>query len=117
VGCPRTFPRSKHGNLSYEQALGACAANQEMQIVALRNICAANQDTAEYSTTSVKPIRCEKSKQGCRKRPRSDGLVFRAAQMHALVGFLDAATWLLAPDSRVKCAPRAPQLREFHTTE
>ena len=53
MGCPRTFPRSKHLNISYERAPGAYAANQEIDVAAQYNICAANQETAEQSTTSV----------------------------------------------------------------
>jgi hypothetical protein len=75
----RTFPRSKHANLSYERAYGTCAANQEMHIATQHNICAANQDTAEHSTTYVQPIRCDKIKQWRRDRPRSDALIIRAA--------------------------------------
>jgi hypothetical protein len=45
VGCPRTFPRSKHLNLSYERAFGAYAANQEIDVATQHNIFAANQDT------------------------------------------------------------------------
>jgi hypothetical protein len=72
VGCPRTFPRSKHLNLSYERAFGAYTANQEIDVATQHNICAANQDTAEHSTAYVKPIRSEKIKQWRRDRPRSD---------------------------------------------
>jgi hypothetical protein len=79
VGCPRTFPRSKHLNISYKRAFGAYTANQEIDVATQHNICAANQDTAEHSTTSVQPIRSEKIKQWCRDRPRSDALVLRAA--------------------------------------
>jgi len=79
VGCPRTFQRSKHFNLSYERAFGAYTANQEIDVATQQNICAANQDTAEHSTTSVQPIRSEKIKRWCRDRPRSDALVIRAA--------------------------------------
>jgi hypothetical protein len=79
VGCPRTFPRSKHLNLSYERAFGASAANQEMHIATQHKICVANQDTAEHSKTYVQPIRSEKIKQWRRDRPRSDALVFRTA--------------------------------------
>jgi hypothetical protein len=32
MGFPRTFPRSKHTNLSYERAFGAYAANQEIDV-------------------------------------------------------------------------------------
>ena len=77
--CPRTFPRSKHLNLSYERAFGAHAANREIDVATQHNICAANQDTAEHSKTSVHPIRSEKNKQWRRDRPRSDALVLRAA--------------------------------------
>ena len=63
MGCPRTFPRSKHLNISYETAFGAYAAKQEIDVATQHNICAANQDTAEHSTTSVQPIRSEKIKQ------------------------------------------------------
>jgi hypothetical protein len=79
VVCPRTFPRSKHLNLSYEQAFGAYAANQEIDVATQHSICAANQDTAEYSATSAQPIRSDKIKQWRRDRPRSDALVLRAA--------------------------------------
>ena len=79
MGCPRTFPRSKHLNLSYERAFGAYAANQEIDVATQRNICAANQKTVEHSTTSVQPIRSEQIKQWHRDRPRSDALVLRAA--------------------------------------
>ena len=53
----RTFPRSKHLNLTYERVFGAYAANQEMRIAAQCSIfqpirtqrnrakfCAANQE-------------------------------------------------------------------------
>jgi hypothetical protein len=79
VRCPRAFPRSKYFNLSYERSFGAYAANQEIGVAAQCNICAAKQDTAEHSTTSVQPIRSEKIKQWRRDRPRSDALVLRAA--------------------------------------
>jgi hypothetical protein len=79
VGCPRTFPRSKHLNLSYERAFGAYAANQEIEVATQHNICAANQDTAEHSITYVQPIRSEEIKQWRRDRPRYDALVFRTA--------------------------------------
>jgi hypothetical protein len=79
VGCPRTIPRSKHLNLSYERAFGAYTANQEIDVATQHNICAANQDTAEHSKNSVQPIRSEKIKQWRRDRPRSDALVLRAA--------------------------------------
>jgi hypothetical protein len=79
VGCLRTFPRSRHINLSYERAFGAYAANQEIGVAAQYNICAANQDTAEHSKTSVQPIRSKKIKQWRRDRPRSDTLVLKAA--------------------------------------
>jgi len=79
VGCPRTFPRSKHLNLTYERAFGAHTANQEIDVATQHNICAANQDTAEHSTTSVQPIRSKKIKQLRRDRPRSDALVLRTA--------------------------------------
>jgi hypothetical protein len=79
VGYPHTFPRSKHLNLSYERAFGAYAANQEIDVATQQKICAANQDTAEHSTTSVQPIRSEKIKQWRRDRPRSDAVVLRAA--------------------------------------
>jgi hypothetical protein len=79
VGCPRTFPRSKHLNLSYERAFGAYSANQKIDVATQHNICEANQDTAEHSTTSVQPIRSEKIIQWRRDRPRSDALVLRAA--------------------------------------
>jgi hypothetical protein len=78
-GMSRTFPRSKHLNLSYERAFGAYAANQEIDVATQQNICAANQDTAEHSTTYVQPIRSAKMKQWRRDRPRSDALVLRAA--------------------------------------
>jgi hypothetical protein len=48
---------------SYERALGAYAANQEIDVATQHNICAANQDTAECRATSVQPIRSEKIKQ------------------------------------------------------
>jgi hypothetical protein len=79
VGCPRTFPRSKHLNLSYERAFGAYAANQEIDVATQRNILEANQDTAVNSKTSVKPIRSAKIKQWCRDCLRSNALVLRAA--------------------------------------
>jgi hypothetical protein len=79
VGCPRTFLRSKHLNLSYERAFGKYTANREIDVATPHNICAANQGTAEHSTASVQPIRSEKIKQWCRNRPRSDALVLRAA--------------------------------------
>ena len=94
MGCPRTFPRSKHLNLSYERAFGAYAANQEIDVATQHRICAANQDTAEHSSTSVQPtdllysesltkstksIRSEKIKQWRRDCPRSDSLIFKAA--------------------------------------
>ena len=79
MGCPRTFPGSKHLNLSYERAFGAYTANQEIDVATQHNICAANQDTAEDSTSSVQPIRSEKIKQCRRDRPLSDALVLRAA--------------------------------------
>jgi hypothetical protein len=85
VGCPRTFPRSKHLNISYERAFCACAANQEMHIVSQHNIFAANQDSAEHSTTSSQPIRSEKIKQWRCDRPRSDAIVFRAAPASIVV--------------------------------
>jgi hypothetical protein len=71
---PRTFPRSKYVNLSYERGFGACAANQEMHIAAQQNIFTANKETAKYSKTSVQPIRREKIKQSRRDRPRSTRL-------------------------------------------
>jgi hypothetical protein len=79
VGCPRTLPRSKHLNISYERALEAYSANQEIDVSTQHNICEANQDTAEHSTTSLQPIRSEKIKHWRRHRPRSDALVLRAA--------------------------------------
>jgi hypothetical protein len=79
VGCPRTFPHSKHLNLSYEQAFGAYTANQEIAVATQQNICEVNQDIAEHSTTSVQPIKSEKIKKWCRDRHRSDALVLRAA--------------------------------------
>jgi len=86
VGCPRTFPRSKHLNLSYELAFGAYTANKEIDVATQHNICAANQDTAEHSTTSVQPIKSEKIKQWRRDRPRSDALVLRAVPA-SIVGY------------------------------
>jgi hypothetical protein len=62
-GCPRTFPRSKHLKLSYERSFGAYAANKVIDVATQHNICAANQDTAEHSKTSVQPIRSKKIKQ------------------------------------------------------
>jgi hypothetical protein len=85
VGYPRTFPRSKHLNESYERAFGAYEANQEIDFATQHNICAASQDTAEHSTTSVQPIRSEKIKQWRRDRPRSDALVLRAAPASIVV--------------------------------
>jgi hypothetical protein len=100
VGCPRTFPRSKHLNLSYERAFGAYAANQEIDVATQQKICAANQDTAEHSSTSVQPtdllysesltkstksIRSEKIKQWRRDRPRSDALFLSAAPAYIVV--------------------------------
>jgi hypothetical protein len=79
VGCPRTFPRSKYLNLSYERAFGAYTANREIDIATQRSIFTANTDTAEHSTTYVQPIRSDKIKQWRRDRPRSDALVLRAA--------------------------------------
>jgi UDP:flavonoid glycosyltransferase YjiC (YdhE family) len=79
VGCPRTFPRSKHLYRSYERAFGAYSANQEIGVATQHNIFASSQNTAEHSKTSVKPIRSEKIKQWRRDRPRSDALVLRAA--------------------------------------
>ena len=79
VGCPRTFPRSKHLNLSYERAFGAYSANQEIVVATQHNICAANQDTVEHSTTSLQPTRSEKIKQWRRDRPRSDAAVFKTS--------------------------------------
>ena len=79
MGCLRTFPRLKQLNLSYERAFGAYTANQEIDVATQHNIRAANQDTAEQSTTSVQPIRGYKIKQWCRDRPRSDALVLKAA--------------------------------------
>jgi hypothetical protein len=78
VGYPRTFPRSKHLNLSYERAFGAYSANQEIDVATQYNIFAANLDTAEHSETSVLPIRSKKIKQWRRDRPRPDALVLRA---------------------------------------
>jgi hypothetical protein len=49
VGCPRTLPRSKHLNISYEREFGAYSANQEIDVATQHNICASNQDTAERS--------------------------------------------------------------------
>jgi hypothetical protein len=69
----------QHLNLSYERDFGAHAANQEIDDATQQNICAANQVTAEHSTTSVQPIRSEKIKQWRRDCPRSNALVFRAA--------------------------------------
>jgi hypothetical protein len=46
VGYPSTFPRSKHLNLSYKQAFGACEANQVIHIATQHIICEANQDAA-----------------------------------------------------------------------
>jgi hypothetical protein len=108
VGCPRTFPRSKHLNLSYERAFGAYSANQEIDVATQRNICVANQDTAEHSATSTQPIRREKIKQRRRDRQRSDALVLRAAlasiveyrhKMFDLIGLFNAATLLPVRDS------------------
>jgi hypothetical protein len=79
VGCPRTFPRSTYLNLSYERAFGAHAANQEIDVLTQQNLYAANQDTAEHSTTSVQPIRSEKFKQWRRDRPSSNALILKAA--------------------------------------
>jgi hypothetical protein len=79
VGCPRTFLRSKHLNLSYKRAFGAYTANQEIDVATQHNICVANQDTTEHSTTSVQSKRSEKIKQWRRDRPRSDASVIRAA--------------------------------------
>ena len=75
MGCPRTFPRSKHLNLSYERAFGAYAANLEIDVATQNIVCVANHDTAEHSNTYVQPIRSEKIKQWRRDRPRSDALV------------------------------------------
>ena len=77
MGCPRTFPRSKHLNLSYEWEFGAYTANQEIDVATQHNICAANQDTVKHCTTSLQPIRSEKIKQWRRDRPRSDAVVFK----------------------------------------
>jgi len=113
VGCPRTFPRSKHLNLSFERAFGAYTANHDIDVATQHNICVTNQDTAKHSTTSVKPIKSEKIKQWCRDRPRSDALVFRAVpasiveyrlKLFALVGFFDAATWFPARNSKSRVA-------------
>jgi hypothetical protein len=79
VGCPRSFQRSKHLNLSYERAFGASVANQEFGVATQHNICAANQDTTEHSTSSVQLIRSERIKQWRRDRLGSDALVLRAA--------------------------------------
>jgi hypothetical protein len=79
VRCPHSFPRSKNFNLSYERAFGAYSANQEIDVATQHSICAANQDTAEHSTTSVQPIRSGKTVLWLRNRPRSDALVLRAA--------------------------------------
>jgi hypothetical protein len=105
VGCPRTFPRSKHLNLSYERAFGAYGANQEVDVAAQHNICAANQGESEHSTTSVQPIRGVEIKQWRRDRPRSDELVLRAAPdsfveyrlafFFDLIGLINAAATLL----------------------
>jgi len=86
VGCPRTLPRSKHLNLNYKRAFGAYTANQEIDVATQQNICAANQDTAEHSTTYVQPIRSEKIKQWRRDHPRSNALVLRAAPA-SIVGY------------------------------
>jgi hypothetical protein len=79
VECPHTFPRSKHLNLSYERAFGAYAANAEIDVATKKNILEANQDTAEHSAASVKPIRIQKIKQWRRDRPRSEALALRAS--------------------------------------
>jgi hypothetical protein len=79
VGCPRAISLSKHLNLSYERAFGAYRFNKEIDVATQHNNCAANQDTAEHSITSVQPIRSEKINKWCRDRPRSDALVLRAA--------------------------------------
>ena len=127
LGCPRPFLRSKHLNLSYERAFGAYTANQEIDVATQQNICAANQDTAEHSRTSVKPIRCENIKQWRRDRPRSDALVLRAApasivefrlkKLFDLIGLFNAATWLAVRDSQNEYTPRTCQLYEFHTAQ
>jgi hypothetical protein len=64
VGCLRTLPRSKQLNLSYERAFGANTANHEIDVATQQNIWAANQGTAEHSTTSVQPIMSEKLNNG-----------------------------------------------------
>ena len=80
MGCPRTFRRSKHANLSYERALGTCVANQEIHIATQHKIRVANQDTAEHSTTSVQPVSCENIKNGAEIAHVCPGaLVFKAA--------------------------------------
>jgi hypothetical protein len=50
VGCPRTFPHSKHLNLSYERAFAAYEAYQEIDVATAtqQNIFAVNQDIAEH---------------------------------------------------------------------
>ena len=77
--CPHSFPRSKHLNLNYERAFGACSANQEIDVATQHNICAANQETVEHSATSVQPIRSEKIKQWRRDRPHSDAIFFKTS--------------------------------------
>ena len=60
---PVPFRAKKKLNLSYERAFGAYTASQEIDVVTQHNICAANQDTAEHSKTSVRSIRSENIKQ------------------------------------------------------
>ena len=91
--CTNALARSIEGACGMSPYLSALEAPQSKLRTSLRslfsqsgdrrrnkhNICAANQDAAEHSTTSVQPVRSEKIKQWCRDRPRSDALVLRAS--------------------------------------
>jgi hypothetical protein len=52
---PPYLPRSKHVNLSYERAFGACVANQEMHIATQHTIYAANQDRENQTIAPRSP--------------------------------------------------------------
>jgi hypothetical protein len=73
---------------------GSMHASQEIDVATQRNICAANQDTSEHSTTYVQPIMSEKK-----------------------IGLFNPATWLPARDSQNEYTPRTCQLFEFHITQ
>jgi hypothetical protein len=109
MGCPRTFPRSKPLNLSFERAFGAYTANQDIDVATQHNICPANQDTAEHSTISVQPIRSEKIKA---MEPRSP--TFRRV---SLKGRRRLYRGVSAYKLFNEYTPRACQLYGFYTAQ